>query len=108
MKGELPVQEHDLAAGLNQFQIKTGIVAICRLVEYDDRWKMLIVRGEVVPSDEVLAGTRSWVEIADHEKLYRTLVEEGFTHHASMVHGDQVKALLEACRFLDIQAVLVE
>ena len=72
------------------------------------RWKMLIARGEIIPSDETLAGTWAWVEVKDHAALYRTLVEEGFIHHASMVHGDQVDALVEACKFMDIQTVLVD
>ena len=62
---------------------------------------MLIARGEVAPSDGLLDGTWSWVEVVDHEKLYRTLVDEVFTHHVSMVHGDQVTALLGACTFLN-------
>ena len=60
-----------------------------------------------VPSDEELAGTWGWVEVRDHQKLYRTLVEEGFVHHASMIHGDQTQALLQVCKFLDIQPVVV-
>jgi hypothetical protein len=44
----------------------------------------------------------------DHARLYRTLVEEGFVHHASMIHGDQVNALLLACKFLGIRPVLVD
>jgi hypothetical protein len=48
------------------------------------------------------------VKVKDHRKLYRTLVEEGFIHHASMIHGDQVEALKLACKFLDIQAVVVD
>jgi L-fucose isomerase-like protein len=107
MKGELPIPEHDPMAGLAQFQIKPGIVTFCRLAEYDDEWKMLITTGEIVPSDEELAGTWSWVEVKDHDRLYRTLVEEGFIHHASMVHGDQTAALLQACKFLNIKPVLV-
>ncbi len=108
MKGELSVQEGDPMAGLYQFQIKPGKVTFCRLAEYDNRWKMLIATGEIIPSDENLAGTWAWVEVKDHEKLYRTLVEEGFIHHASMIHGDQTKALLEACKFLDIKPVLID
>ncbi|MEA3345948.1 MAG: hypothetical protein U9Q78_06880 [Chloroflexota bacterium] len=107
MKGELPIEEHDPMAGLAQFQIKPGTVTFCRLVEYDDQWKMLIATGEIIPSDEELAGTWSWVEVEDHEKLYRTLIEEGFVHHASMIHGDQTKALAQACKFLDIEPVIV-
>jgi L-fucose isomerase-like protein len=107
MKGELPVHEGDPMAGLFQFQIKPGQVTFCRLAEYDNAWKMLIATGEIIPSDETLAGTWSWVEVPDHARLYRTLVEEGFVHHASMIHGDQTAALLEACKFLDIQPVVV-
>jgi L-fucose isomerase-like protein len=108
MKGELAVEEDDTQAGLFQFHIKPGVVTFCRLQEYDGEWKMLITTGKVVPSDETLAGTWSWVEVRDHAKLYRTLVEEGFVHHASMIHGDQTKSLLEACKFLGIKPVVVE
>ncbi len=107
MKGTLPVQGGDPMAGLHQFQIKPGVVTFCRLAEYDDQWKMLITTGTIVPTAETLAGTWGWVEVADHDKLYRTLVEEGFVHHASMIHGDYTKALLEVCKFMDIEAVLV-
>jgi hypothetical protein len=69
---------------------------------------MLIVVGEIIPSDEILAGTWSWVKVRDHAQLYRILVEEGFIHHASMIHGDQKNALLLACKFLDIQPILFE
>jgi len=107
MKGESPVECGDPMAGLNQFQIKPGVVTFCRLAEYDDRWKMLITTGTVVPSEETLSVTWGWVEVADHDKLYRTLVEEGFVHHASMIHGDYTKTLLEVCKFMDIEPVVV-
>ena len=107
MNGCEPVTEGDAQAGLYQFQIKPGVVTFCRLAEYDNEWKMLIATGEIVPTDETLAGTWSWVEVSDHAKLYRTLVEEGFIHHASMIHGDYSQALLEACKFLGIEAVVV-
>lgn len=108
MKGELAVEEGNPQAGLYQFQIKPGQVTFCRLVEYDGEWKMLIAMGEIVPSEETLAGTWSWVEVSDHAHLYRTLVEEGFIHHASMIHGDQRQVLLQVCKFLDIEPVVVE
>jgi L-fucose isomerase-like protein len=107
MKGENPVPLEDRQAGLLQFQLKPGRVTFCRLAEYDDAWKMLITSGEIIPSEDNLAGTWSWVEVPDHEKLYRTLVEEGFIHHASMIHGDQVEALKLVCKFLNIQPVVV-
>jgi L-fucose isomerase-like protein len=108
MSGELAVQENDPSSGLFQFQIKSGEVTFCRLAEYDNEWKMLITKGEIIPSDETLAGTWSWVQVTDHARLYRTLVEEGFIHHASMIHGDQTQALLQACKYLDITPIVVE
>ncbi len=108
MTGELPVEKGNTQDGLYKFQLKPGVVTFTRLVEYDDEWKMLIAKGKIIPSDEDLAGTWAWVEVTDHEHLYRTLVEEGFIHHASMVHGDQTKALLQVCKYLDIKPVLIE
>ncbi|MCC6444243.1 MAG: hypothetical protein IT210_12415 [Armatimonadetes bacterium] len=107
MAGSLPVLPGDAQAGLYQFQIKDGPVTFCRLAEYDGEWKMLIASGEIVPSDETLAGTWAWVQVDDHARLYRTLVEEGFIHHASMIHGDQAPALLLACKLMGIQPVKV-
>ncbi|MFN2229720.1 MAG: L-fucose/L-arabinose isomerase family protein [Anaerolineae bacterium] len=108
MAGEGEVPELDPTAGLGQFQIKPGTVTFCRMAEYDDAWKMLIATGEIIPSDETLAGTWSWVQVKDHDALYRTLVEEGFVHHASMIHGDQTQALLQACKFMDIEPIVVD
>lgn len=108
MKGERPIKEGDAQAGLYQFQIKPGKVTFCRLAEYDSEWKMLISTGNIIPSDEELAGTWAWVEVKNHPKLYRTLVEEGFIHHASMIHGDQTKSLLEVCKFMEIKPIVVE
>jgi L-fucose isomerase-like protein len=107
MTGRLPVVERDPNAGLAQFQIKPGRVTFCRLAEYDNHWKMLIATGEIVPSEETLAGTWAWVQVKDHARLYRTLVEEGFVHHASMIHGDQSRSLILACKFLGIRPVIV-
>ncbi len=103
----LPVVERDANAGLAQFQVRPGRVTFCRLAEYDNDWKMLIATGDIVPSDETLAGTWAWVRVKDHARLYRTLVEEGFVHHASMIHGDQSAALAMACMFLGILPVVV-
>lgn len=108
MTGTQAPAESDPQSGLYQFQLKSGQVTFCRLVEYDNEWKMLITSGEIMPSDETLAGTWSWVAVRDHAALYRTLVEEGFIHHASMIHGDQRAALQQACKFLDIKPVVVD
>jgi L-fucose isomerase-like protein len=98
---------HECSQGCAEFQLQAGTVTFNRLVEYDGEFKMLITKGEIVPSDQQLRGSWSWVEVPSLEILYRTLVEEGFTHHASMIHGDVTGELLDFCMFLGIEAVMV-
>ena len=75
--------------------------------EQDGTFKLLITRGYIGTSQDNLRGTWSWVEVADLKKLYATLVHEGFTHHASLIHGDYCQPLADACQFLGIEPVIV-
>jgi len=93
--------------GTAEFQLKSGTVTFTRIVEYDGQFKMLITKGKIIPSKDKLRGSWSWVEVPDLERLYRTLVEEGFTHHASMIHGDIASSLVEFCRFTGMEAIVV-
>lgn len=93
--------------GTIEFQLKPGTVTISRLVEYDGEFKMLITKGEIKQSSDNLRGSWSWVEVPNLKILYKTLVEEGFIHHASMIHGDYTRAIADACRFLGIKVIFV-
>jgi L-fucose isomerase-like protein len=93
--------------GTAEFQLKEGEATLSRIVEYDDEFKMLITKGEIIPSKDKLRGSWSWVRVSDLANLYRTLVEEGFIHHASMIHGDISGPLVEFCRFTGMEAVVV-
>lgn len=95
-------------AGMGQgaFALKKGIVTICRLQEYDGKFKLLVTKGEVVEAEPV-PQTGRWVKVENLEKLYTTLAEQGFVHHASMVHGDCTRALVDACKFLGIEPLIV-
>ncbi|MCS7120913.1 MAG: L-fucose/L-arabinose isomerase family protein [Nitrososphaerota archaeon] len=97
----------DRSYGAAEFQLKSGTVTICRLVEYDGKFKMLITRGEIERSDQTLRGSWSWVKVPNLDLLYRRLAEEGFIHHASMIHGDYVQPIHDACKTLDIEPVVV-
>jgi L-fucose isomerase-like protein len=100
------VKMHDY--GNFEFELKPGPVTFFRLMEYGGDWRALIARGAIVPGEESEGGTWSWVEVSDGPELYRTLIEEGFIHHASMVHGDYVDALEEACGFMEMRPIVVE
>jgi L-fucose isomerase-like protein len=95
------------ALGTAEFQLKPGVVTLCRLAEFDGEFKMLVTRGEIVESTQRLRGSWSWVKVPDLDGLYRTLVEEGFTHHASQIHGDYTSPIIDACDLLGIQVVSV-
>ena len=93
--------------------LKSGVVTICRLGEYDGQFKMLITKGEIVKMNGELsrnvlkAGSSAWVRVRDLDKLYRNLVEEGFIHHASMIHGDYSEGIKQACMLLNIKVIEV-
>lgn len=95
------------SVGTAEFQLKPGLVTICRLVEYNGQFKMLVTKGKVETADQNLRGSWCWVKVQSLDKLYRTLVEKGFTHHASIIHGDYTKPIVDACKFLGIETVTV-
>ncbi len=97
----------EVSKGTAEFQLRLGVVTLCRLVEYDGMFKMLITKGEIIQSQENLRGSWSWVKVPNLADLYRVLVEEGFIHHASMIHGDYTDAIADACKFLGIETVIV-
>ena len=93
--------------GTAEFRLKPGAVTLTRIVEYDGQFKMLITKGTILASKDKLRGSGCWVEVPDLNRLYRTLIEEGFTHHASMIHGDINSSLIEFCRFTGIEPIVV-
>ena len=54
-----------------------------------------------------LRGSWAWVRVNNLDKLYRTIIEEGFTHHASMVYGDFSGEIENFCKFVGISTVIV-
>jgi L-fucose isomerase-like protein len=97
----------DRSFGTGEFQIKPGEVTLCRLHESEGEFKMLVSTGEIQPSNQQLRGSWSWVKVADLDKLYTTLVSEGFTHHASLIHGNYARVIADACQILGIRIVTV-
>jgi L-fucose isomerase-like protein len=97
----------DRSMGTGEFQLAPGTVTLSRLQEHDGRFKMLVTEGKIIASQQKLRGSWSWVEVPDLNKLYATLVEEGFTHHASLIHGNYSQGLVNTCKLLGIEAVVV-
>lgn len=93
--------------GTGEFQLRSGTVTLCRLIEREEQFKLLITKGEIIESDQNIRGSWSWVKVPDLDRLYNILVKEGFTHHASLVHGDYMQVIKDACELLGIQTVMV-
>jgi L-fucose isomerase-like protein len=95
------------SVGTGEFQLNPGTVTLSRLQEQNGQFKMLIAKGKALASKQQLRGSWCWVEVPDLDKLYTTLVKEGFTHHASLIHGDCSQAIQDACEYLGIETVVV-
>lgn len=98
---------YDRSYGTAEFQLKEGKVTINRLVELDGKFKMLSAVGEAVPDGSRLRGTWKWIKVKDLKKLYRTVIEKGFVHHASMIFGDIRKEMETFCKLNGIDIVEV-
>jgi L-fucose isomerase-like protein len=93
--------------GSYEGMLKPGVVTISRLVEYGGEFKLLITRGRALEEEGVFRGSWVWVEVEDLDKMYRTLIEEGFIHHASMIYGDYVEPIANFAKIMGIKAVVI-
>ena len=98
---------YDKSYGTAEFQLKEGLVTINRLVETGGRFRMLSTTGEAVPDNRTLRGSWKWIKVKDLKRLYRTIIEEGFVHHASMIFGDLRKEMNTFCKFAGIDVIEV-
>lgn len=97
----------ECAQGTFEGKLKPGTVTITRLVEYNGEFKLFVTRGRALEEEGPFRGSWVWVEVPDLEKVYRTLIEEGFVHHASMVYGDYVEPIVNFAKLLGIKTVVV-
>jgi len=97
----------DRSLGTGEFELKPGVVTLCRLQEYKGKFKMLVTKGTIIESKQVNRGSWSWVKVPDLDKLYNTLIDAGFVHHASLIHGDYAKPITDACKTMGIEVVAV-
>jgi len=98
---------YDKSFGTVEFQLEEGLVTISRLVEINGKFKMLITTGEAFHDSRKLRGSWRWIKVDDLKKLYRTIIEEGFIHHASVISGDLRKELRTFCKFAGIDVIEV-
>lgn len=63
--------------------------------------------GETDPEAMCRKLLRLGPEVPDLKRLYEAILRNGFTHHASMIHGDYTRPIQDACEILGIEIVRV-
>ena len=82
---------------------------MCRLVEHDGAFRALVSKGQIEPSPwKQMRGSWGWVRMPDLNQLYRILIEKGFSHHVSLIHGDYAQVTAEVCNQLGMEVVWVD
>lgn len=95
----------------NEFPLKPGRVTLARLGEKrdGDGFRMLIATGEAVDTDLFVRGNPLKIKFdAGCDKLRETVINQGWEHHYALCYGDLVPELLDLCRCMDIEAVVVQ
>lgn len=90
--------------------LKAGPVTISRLsLGPGGSYRLLLLSGEALDAEQAFRGTSVEVQTrTDAQRVLRTLMEEGFEHHYSLVWADVSEELNLAARFLGIPVVRVD
>ncbi|MDD3153456.1 MAG: hypothetical protein PHS41_01205 [Victivallaceae bacterium] len=94
----------------DEFPLKPGRITLARLGETRDgeKFRMLIATGEGLDTDLFVRGNPLRIKFdAGCDKLREVVIEQGWEHHYALCYGDLVPALLDLCRILEIEAVVV-
>jgi L-fucose isomerase-like protein len=94
------------ALATSELAVRPGPVSANRIVEHHGEFKLFHVDGRMVTRPDQMRGSWGWVAVADRERMLRTVVEEGFVHHVSIVHGELGARAREACRYLGMRLVV--
>jgi len=95
------------AMGGVELQVKPGPVTINRLIEYKGNFKMLATLGKVFKTNDKIRGSWGWIKVKNLEELYMRLINGGFNHHMSIVHGNILESIKGFCRFCGIEVLVV-
>ena len=95
----------------NEFPLKPGRITLARLSENRDGtgFRMLIAPGDGIETEQELRGNPLRIRFdAGCDRLRETVIELGFEHHYSLIHGDITAELTHFCKILDIEPVVVK
>ena len=96
---------------INEFPLKPGRVTIARLGETRDgsKFRMLIATGTAIDTDMFVRGNPLKVKMdAGNKRVHDVTFYEGFEHHYSLCYGDISQELLDFCRIMDIEPIVLK
>ncbi|TKJ47696.1 hypothetical protein CEE34_02380 [Candidatus Aerophobetes bacterium Ae_b3a] len=95
--------------GLNsRFPLKEGAVTIARLGNIRNKYRMFITQGKAIKTETNLDGNSQEVKLESKvEDVLNTIIYGGFEHHFSVIYQDIQEELIELCKLLKIEVVIV-
>lgn len=95
----------------NEFPLKPGRVTVARLGETrdGDSFRMLIAGGEALDTDLFVRGNPLKIKFdAGCDRVRETIISQGWEHHYVVAYGDLTAELLDVCRILGIETVVMK
>lgn len=95
----------------NEFPLRSGRVTLARLGEVRDGsgFRMLIAPGTAIDTDLHVRGNPLKIKFdAGCEKLRNVVINQGFEHHYAMGYGDMSDELLNVCKLMNIEPLVVK
>jgi L-fucose isomerase-like protein len=110
-KEEVIMTNHSLAGEgcVIEEILKPGPVTVARVTYTPDGYKLFLLEGEAIPTKKNIRGTQVNVKFqVPAINVVKTLTDYGIPHHYSIIWHHVKDEMLELCKILDMEPVLVK
>jgi L-fucose isomerase-like protein len=91
-----------------QYEMKTGVVSLCKLSEGKDAYRLFCATGYTVKPDRQVLGVQTDIMLdAGFDRVLDAIVTNGIEHHYAIVHADIVVALKALQKWIGIELIIV-
>jgi L-fucose isomerase-like protein len=107
----IALEKHSIGTGSAtlEFALREGRVTVSRLGPIGEKYRLLIVTGQAVPTGMLLRGNNLLLRTdLPVRQMVERIIEKGIEHHYSATYGDLRKDLLEFCNWTGIQPETLE
>lgn len=96
------VNGYVIKSGEGHYRLKTGDLTILRFDGDHGNYSCFVGKGESIHGPET-GGNYTYLQVDDWSKWEKKFVYGPYVHHVVGLFGDHRDAMLEACRYLDIE-----